>query len=164
MRKSEGVFRSLHPTHSISVWGKDAEVIADAHIKDFTPVGPNSPLHEVKRRKGKIVFLGCGLDANTSMHGIEEMVIPYYLYGLNYDYKLILQDGKVLKTDSLSHGFTDVDQRYDRVLDVLDKTDYSLGKTLNGDCYVLNAEAVWEKVLNKIKKDPMYFVDKKDEP
>jgi aminoglycoside 3-N-acetyltransferase len=163
MRKSGGVFRSVHPTHSISVWGKDAEAIAGAHIRDFTPVGPNSPLHEVKRRKGKIVFLGCELDANTSMHGVEEMVIPNYLYGPNYDYELILPDGKTLKTDILSHGFGDVEQRYDKILDVLAETDYAFGKVLNGDCYVLDAQAVWEKALKKLKEDLMYFVDKKEE-
>jgi aminoglycoside 3-N-acetyltransferase len=162
MRKSEGVFRSVHPTHSISVWGKDAQTITDAHIKDFTPVGPNSPLHEVKRRKGKTVFLGCTLHANTSMHGVEEMVIPYYLYGSNYDYDLILSSGETVKANILSHNFYDVNQRYDRILDVLDKTDYTFGKVLNGDCYVLNAEAVWEKALKKLKENPLYFVDKRD--
>jgi len=159
MRKSEGVFRSVHPTHSIAVWGKDAQEIAAAHIRDFTPVGANSPLHELKRRNGKIIMLGCGLEPNTSMHGIEEMTVPDYLYGVNYDYDLILYDGKKVKTNILSHNFSGVDQRYDKVLDVLDKTDYTFGKVLNADCYVLNAQAVWEKVLKKLKEVPRYFVE-----
>lgn len=163
MRSSEGVFRSVHPTHSIAVWGKDAQEIAGAHIKDFTPVGSNSPLRELKRRKGKIVMLGCGLKPNTSMHGVEEMVVTEYLYGANYDYELILSDGKRLKTDILSHNFNGVEQRYDKILDVLCETDYVAGKVLNADCYVLDAEAVWAKALKKLKEDPMYFVDKKPE-
>jgi aminoglycoside 3-N-acetyltransferase len=160
MRKKEGVYRSVHPTHSIAVWGKDAQEIAGAHIKDFTPVGANSPLHELKRRKGKIVMLGCDLEPNTSMHGIEEMVVPCYLYGANYDYELVLQDGKRIKNSVLSHNFDGIDQRYDKVLDVLEKTDYTHGKVLNADCYVLNAQAVWEKVLIKLKENPLYFVEK----
>jgi aminoglycoside 3-N-acetyltransferase len=163
MRKSDGVFRSAHPTHSIAVWGKDAQAITEAHLRDFTPVGPNSPLHELRRRKGKIVFLGCALYANTSMHGVEEMVIPYYLYGANYNYELILSCGTSIKTDVLSHNFSDVEQRYDRILDVLEKTEYTFGKVLNGDCYVLDAQAVWEKALKKLKEDALYFVDKKEE-
>ena len=162
MRKSKDVYRSVHPTHSIAVWGKDAQKIAEEHIKDFTPVGPNSPLHELKRRKGKIVMLGCTLKPNTSMHGIEEMAAPEYLYGANYDYTLVLSDGKTQKADILSHNFNDVEQRYERILDVLDKTDYTFGKALNADCYVLDAEALWEKVLKKLKEAPFYFVDKKD--
>jgi aminoglycoside 3-N-acetyltransferase len=160
MRKSEGVYRSVHPTHSIAVWGKDAQLIADAHIKDFTPVGPNSPLHEVRRRKGKIVMLGCGLEPNTSMHGVEEMVVPKYLYGANQEYTLILPDGNTVKTNILSHNFKGVEQRYDKIPDVLDKTDFTSGKVLNADCYVLNAQAVWEKALKKLKEDPLYFIEK----
>jgi len=160
MRKSSGVYRSVHPTHSIAVWGKDAKEIAAAHIKDFTPVGPNSPLHELKRRKGKIVMLGCGLEPNTSMHGIEEMTVPEYLYGENYDYELVLYDGRRVKTNILSHNFSGFEQRYDKIPDVLAEIDYTFGKVLNADCYVLNAEAVWEKALQKLKEDPLYFVDK----
>lgn len=160
MRKSEGVYRSVHPTHSIAVWGKDAEEIAAAHIRDFTPVGPNSPLHELRRRKGKIVMLGCGLEPNTSMHGVEEMAVPEYLYGANYEYDLVLADGKRQKTNILSHNFNGVEQRYDKILSVLDKTDYTSGKVLNAKCYVLNAEAVWEKALEKLRDDPLYFIEK----
>jgi aminoglycoside 3-N-acetyltransferase len=160
MRNSKDVYRSVHPTHSIAVWGKDAQEIAGAHIKDFTPVGPNSPLHELRRRKGKIVMLGCSLKTNTSMHGVEEMVIPEYLFGINYEYELILPGGKSIKTNILSHNFKNVEQRYGRILDVLAKTDYAFGKVLNADCYVLDAEAVWEKALNKLRKAPLYFVDK----
>jgi len=162
MRKSAGVFRSVHPTHSIAVWGKDAKEIADAHIKDFTPVGVNSPLHELRRRKGKIVMLGCGLKPNTSMHGVEEMVVTEYLYGRNYDYQLVLADGSIVKNNVLSHNFKGVEQRYDKILKVIDKSDYTRGNVLNAECYVLNAEAVWEKALAKLKKTPLFFIDKKE--
>jgi len=162
MRNSDGVFRSVHPTHSITVWGKDAKEIADAHIKDFTPVGANSPLHELRRRKGKIVMLGCGLEPNTSMHGVEEMTAPEYLYGRNYDYELILSGGSRLKTNVLSHNFKGVVQRYDKIINVLDKCDYSYGDVLNAECYVLDAEAVWEKALVKLRKSPLFFIDKKN--
>ncbi|MDR0323730.1 MAG: AAC(3) family N-acetyltransferase, partial [Treponema sp.] len=117
------------------------------------------PLHELKRRNGKIVMLGCTLKPNTSMHGIEEMVVPAYLYGANYDYVLVLPDGKSVKTNILSHNFNNVEQRYERILDVLDKTDYTFGKVLNADCYVLDAQAVWEKALNKLKENSLFFID-----
>jgi aminoglycoside 3-N-acetyltransferase len=93
------------------------------------------------------------------MHGIEEMVVPAYLYGANYDYVLVLPDGKSVKTNILSHNFNNVEQRYERILDVLDKTDYTFGKVLNADCYVLDAQAVWEKALNKLKENSLFFID-----
>ena len=55
------------------------------------------------------------------------------------------------------------EQRYDRILDILDETDYQVGNVLEAKCYVLNAQAVWEKALAMLKKNPYYFVDKKDE-
>jgi aminoglycoside 3-N-acetyltransferase len=88
------------------------------------------------------------------------MVVPNYLYGANYDYDIVLPDGQYLKTNILSHNFSGVEQRYDKILDVLAKTDYTYGKVLNADCYVLDAQALWGKVLVKLKENPMYFVDK----
>ncbi|MEG0453369.1 MAG: AAC(3) family N-acetyltransferase [Coprobacillus sp.] len=162
MRKSEGVYRSINPTHSIAIWGKDAKEIAKAHQRDFSPVGPSSPLHEVKRRHGKIIMLGCGLLCNTSIHGVEEMQVPGYLYRGNFDYDVVLEDNTHIKMDVLRHDFKGYDQRYDRILDLLDESEYQVGHVLEAECYVLDAYAVWTKALNKIKEDAYYFVDKKE--
>ena len=160
MRKSEGCYRSVHPTHSIAVWGKDAQLIAEAHIRDFTPVGPNSPLHEARRRNGKIIMLGCPLETNTSMHGVEEMIVPPYLYSKSFDYDLVLSDGTQIKQSYLRHGFGEsVDQRYERIIEVLAESEYCCGKVLNADCTVMNAWAVWDVGLKKLREDIFYFVD-----
>lgn len=165
MRKSSDCFRSVHPTHSIAVWGKDAKSIAEAHIRDFTPVGPNSPLHEVRRRGGKIMILGCPLTTNTSMHGVEEMIVPPYLYSKSIDYELVLQDGTRVWQSYLRHGFGDkYQQRYERILDVISSSDYLTGKVLNADCTVMDAEAVWSAGLKKLREDILYFVDVKNTP
>jgi len=159
MRKSEGVVRSVHPTHSVAIWGKDAKEIADTHIRDFTPVGPNSPFHEVRRRSGKIIMLGCGLESNTSMHGVEELIAPPYVYGSNCDYTLTLENGEVVTQAYLNHGFDEIHQRYERILHLLSPDEYRQGKVLNADCTVYNAKAVWEKGIKKLREDKFYFVD-----
>jgi len=159
MRQSEGVVRSVHPTHSVAIWGKDAKEIAAAHIRDFTPVGPNSPFHEVRRRNGKIIMLGCGLESNTSMHGVEELVVPPYVYGENTDYELVAEDGKSVVQAYLNHGFNGIHQRYERILDLLSPGEYWQGKVLNADCTVYSAKAVWEKGIKKLREDKYYFVD-----
>ncbi|MGX6978068.1 AAC(3) family N-acetyltransferase [Vagococcus elongatus] len=160
MRLSEGVFRSVHPTHSVTAWGKDAEEITKHHFKDFSPVGPNSPFREVYRREGKIVMLGAPLARNTSLHGVEEMILPDYLFRGNFDYEIRLPDNKVMTMNVLRHDFSGYEQRYDRVLDILAKEDYQCGKVLQGTCCVMNAKAVWEKALVKYQEDSHYFVDK----
>ena len=42
-RKREGVLRSLHPTHSVAGWGKDAECFLRDHDKSPTPFGYDTP-------------------------------------------------------------------------------------------------------------------------
>lgn len=160
MRKSEGVFRSIHPTHSVTAWGKNAKEITRHHYKDFSPVGPNSPFREVYRRNGKIVMLGAPFARNTSLHGVEEMVLPDYLFRGNFDYEIILPGNKRMTMDVLRHDFSGYEQRYDRVLNILSEKDYQRGEVLYGDSCVMNAKAVWEKALAKYKEDNYYFVDK----
>jgi len=160
MRKSPDVIRSVHPTHSVAIWGRDAQKIADVHLRDFTPVGANSPFREVARRRGKIVMLGNPLETNTTMHGVEEMVVPPYLYSKNNDYELTTSSGEKLVQGYLRHGFTDaVEQRYERIVNLLDKNECKTGKVLNASCTVMDAAAVWTKGLKKLREDIFYFVD-----
>lgn len=160
MRLSENVVRSVHPTHSVTAWGKDAHAMTQDHYKDFTPVGPNSPFREVYRRNGKIVMLGAPLARNTSLHGVEEMILPDYLFTTNYDYEITLSNKEKITMNVLRHDFDGYVQRYDRILDILDEEDFKCGTVLNGPCCVMNAKAVWEKALIKYKEDSHYFIDK----
>lgn len=161
MRQSPDVLRSVHPTHSILAWGKDAVAMTQNQQKDHTPVGPNSPLREVYRRNGKIVMLGAPFARNTSLHGVEEMILPDYLFTTTYDYEVTLANGEKITMPSLRHDFSRHTQRYDRVLDILAPEDYQVGQVLQGTSCVMNAKAVWEKALAKYKEDLYYFVDEK---
>ena len=60
----------------------------------------------------------------------------------------------------LSKYFSRHEQRYDRVLNILEEgVDYKIGQVLNGQTCVMNAPAVWDKALVKYKEDSHYFVD-----
>lgn len=160
MRKDPEAIRSAHPTHSLAVWGKDAKLFTEKHHLDHTPVGVNSPLSEAYRRGGKIVMLGAPFARNTSLHGVEEKILPEYLFTTNYDYSVTLENGKTIKMDVLRHDFNGFEQRYDRVLDILEENvDYKIGNVLNAHVCVMNAPAVWEKALQKYKEDILYFTD-----
>lgn len=161
MRLSKDVFRSVHPTHSLAVWGKDAESFTQNHYKDHTPVGVNSPLSEAYRRGGKIVMLGAPFARNTSLHGVEEKILPDYLFTTNYDYDITLANKDQITMHVLRHDFDGFEQRYDRILNILEEgVDYQVGNVLNGRTCVMNAPAVWDKALVKYKEDIHYFIDK----
>ncbi|MHC5268810.1 AAC(3) family N-acetyltransferase [Enterococcus sp. LJL98] len=161
MRLSKDVYRSVHPTHSLAAWGKDAEEITRNHHFDHTPVGVNSPLSEVYRRNGKIVLLGCPFERNTSLHGVEEMILPDYLFTTNYDYEITLANQEKITMNVLRHDFEKHAQRYDRVIGLLSEADYKIGDVLNGPTCVMKARPTWDKALLKYREDIMYFVDDK---
>lgn len=162
--KVEGVKRSIHATHSCCVYGKYADEIISGHELDLTPVGENSPFAKLPRYNGKILMLGCGTRCNTLMHGVEETVDNPYVMDKNYtiNYTLIAGD-KVINQTAKRHHFLDenrnhIEQRYDRVVDLLSKDEVSFGKVLDADCVLMSAKAVWEKGQSKMKEDNLYFV------
>lgn len=75
-RRSAGVVRSVHPTHSVAVWGRDREAVIRDHWSCATPCGAGTPYLRLAEMGGKVVFLGVGIDTMTYFHGIEEQLEP----------------------------------------------------------------------------------------
>ncbi len=71
-RKRPGVVRSLHPTHSVNAWGRDAAEYAAGEEKAVTPCPRNGCWGKLYDRRAKILLLGCGLNRNTFIHSVEE--------------------------------------------------------------------------------------------
>lgn len=156
-RKREGVIRSIHPTHSVCGLGKYAEEILSQHIETDTPAGAKSPFALLPKYKGKVLMLGCGLRPNTSMHAIEELTRPDYLMNKERTmYTLIDKNGEKTEKVYETHNFTKTIQRYDRLADVMEITS---GKVLEAQCYLIDAETMWERANEQYKRDAHYFVD-----
>ena len=160
-----GVKRSLHATHSCCAIGKNAEEIVSGHHLDETPVGKNSPFAKLPEYSGKILFLGCSTNRNTSMHGVEELCEPPYLFNREKKITYTLDDGegKVYTRESIRHYFlkedgTHYDQKYSRMEGLLSDGEIRRGKILMADCTVMDALAVWEKGVQAIKSNPYFFV------
>ncbi len=159
-RKRPGVKRSLHPTHSVCAIGKHADHLLKDHYLDCTPCGVNSPFSKLREVGGHLLFLGCSLNTNTSMHGVEELSAPPYLYGETLEYTLEAIDGKVTKRSYKTHNFQGYEQRYNRVLNILSKDDYAFGKVVKADAYLLKSNPLWEKAHGQLMNDPFGFVDR----
>ena len=151
--------RSIMPTHSVCGVGFHADDLLDEHHLDDTPCGPHSPYRKLKEINGQILFIGCGLKPNTSMHAIEELVEPPYLFGDYVDYEITLVDGSKETMKLRRHGFVGYEQRYDRVEDILNNPFLQKGKVLDADCYLLEAPALWEKAHERLLDDSLFFVD-----
>jgi len=159
-RQREGTQRSLHPTHSVCGVGKRASEILSGHENDTTPCGTNSPFYKLPQYDGQILFLGCGLRPNTSMHGIEELSEPPYLYDDLLDYKMTDTDGQTFMMTIRRHNFAGWVQRYDRLEQVLN---VQTGKILDADCHLVEASAMWSAAYEKLKLDPLFFVDRENQ-
>lgn len=163
-RQRPGVYRSIHPTHSVSAFGRDAEKMTRDHRQDITPVGPNSPFQKLRDMDGQILFIGCGLRPNTSMHGVEERVEPPYLfYPASVTYTCVDENGQTCQMNVRRHNFTDrgreVVQRYDRLSELMTGNTLLYGKLLKADCFLLEARAMWDTAEAALRQNPLYFVD-----
>jgi len=70
-RRRPGVARSLHPTHSLSVSGPDAEDFARGHERGETPFGLDTPWGELVRCGAKQLYLGTSVRPLTIYHAFE---------------------------------------------------------------------------------------------
>lgn len=159
-RRRPGTIRSVHPTHSVCGIGPGARRMLDGHLRDVTPCGGNSPYFKLGRESGQILFLGCGLRPNTSMHAVEELVDPPYLYDGWVDYWVRLADGNETGMRVRRHGFKGWRQRYDRIEGVMAGEGISSGRVLSSDCFLLEASDFWRKALRAIRADPLAFVER----
>jgi len=158
-RLREGTLRSIHPTHSVCAVGRLASKIIEHHIEDTTPCGENSPFHLLPDYDGQILMLGCGLKPNTSMHAIEELVEPPYLYKPPLEYYLTLTDGTQLTKAYKPHNFRGYEQCYERIEQVM-SSGLQHGRVLNAECYLIEARSLWDSVLSALRQNPLHFVDR----
>lgn len=157
--------RSLHPTHSCSAVGKNADFLCCEHYRDRTPVGPHSPFARLPLVNGKILILGSHPDHNTTLHGVEETAEPEYVFDRTAPILYTVTDasGCTAQITHLRHGFhfpdRYYDQKYARIIDLLDETEVHTGKVLDADCVLMDAKAVWAKGHAALVKNPLHFVE-----
>lgn len=160
-RQREGSIRSIHPTHSVCGAGSQAVAICGDHQLDETPVGGHSPLRKVRDLGGQVVFLGCGMHPNTSMHGVEELARPPYLLREYYNYQITLADGTTSELRSRHHDFRGWRQRYERLEHCLEiGTDLHVGRVLQATVHIVEAQALWERALAEYRRNPFAFVER----
>ena len=72
-RRSPDVIRSVHPTHPVAIWGADAKEWSLGHAQAETPCGAGSPYRKLLDMRGRILFLGTGIESFTFLHTLEEI-------------------------------------------------------------------------------------------
>ena len=95
-RKRPGVSRSIHPTHSVAVWGRHAEHVLAGH-PGASALGVGSPFHRLSRLGGKVLMIGVTYTTCSLVHVAEAIAqVPYmdvFYPGYERDLRARLESG-----------------------------------------------------------------------
>ena len=162
-RQMDGVLRSLHPTHSIAAWGKDAQKYILGHEK-FEALGEGTTLFRFARTGGKILMIGCDLEACTMVHEAEwEAQVPYL--DINYDpdwgrEALYYDDeGELIRVHyenipGCSHGFV---KSQPGLIDTGCLEEISLNQEVS---YLANANCLLNYLVNRLIEEPYFLLER----
>jgi len=96
-------FRSLHPTHSVCAFGKNAEIFVKGEEKCTTPCPENGVWARLYNIGAKIILIGVGLNRNTYIHAIDEMLNLKGRLSEPFSLTIIDSNGKEYKTSFRHH-------------------------------------------------------------
>jgi aminoglycoside 3-N-acetyltransferase len=161
-RTRAGTLRSVSPTHSVCGVGPQAARLLERHHLDETPGGANSPFRALRDAGGWILMLGCGLAPSTSMHAVEELVKPPYLFGDTVTYRVLLVDGTETRIRCRRHAFRGFVQRYDRIAALLPPGALKVGTVLSATVHLLDCAPMWEAAERALRADPFHFVERRE--
>lgn len=159
--------RSLHPTHSMVVFGKDAAVFAAGEETMITPAHPNGCYGKIFARGGYIMLVGVGHNRNTYLHCVEEMLeVPNRLAVEPRTATVRYKDGHIEKQLIYPHdaiGLGDVSLRYPKFEDAFRYYNCIVdGKIGDADvqlCSARGMKAVMEQVYIKNNREELLWND-----
>ncbi len=94
--KRAGVVRSLHPTHSLAVYGKDSKEYMKGEDEVSTPCAVGGCYDRLRERNGKILLLGVNHIRNTFIHGVEEILqVPERFTEKPVLFQIVMPDGSL---------------------------------------------------------------------
>jgi aminoglycoside 3-N-acetyltransferase len=157
-RKRPGVFRSLHPTHSVAAAGKEAKEFIAGHENFDSPAHRNSPWGKLYDRNAVILFIGTALSCNTFLHGVEEWLpVPGMLTDKPQDLIIRTADNRKIKRPSRRH--LGQHSAWYHLMEQPFRENDALKEGSFGDAhvYLLDARKAGDTVYSLLKKQPLFF-------
>lgn len=144
--------RSLHPTHSVAGFGKNAAAFLAGEEKSGSPTPPGGVMHRLADVGAKILLIGVGNDKNTFIHSLdEEADIPDRLSQEGFDLTITDQNGNTHVTNYRGHHCSrheDVSENYPNFETALVATGaQSFGKLGSAQVRIVDAAKCREVIL-----------------
>ena len=168
-RKRPGVVRSLHPTHSMAVYGKGAMEYVKGEENCTTPCPPKGCWGRLKDIRAKILLLGVTHTRNTYIHSIEESFnIPERFTDKPVQFQIKMPDGNLKTVDMYRHYNRinpHISEDYDKMKSGYEKT--GAAKTVrlgDAECILCDAAKLFEVTGRILTKEPNCFIERETIP
>ncbi len=152
--------RSLHPTHSVAVFGKGGAEYIKGEEKCATPAPVGSAISRLYEEKGKILLIGVGHERNTYLHSVDERLnVPNRLSEDTFTVTITDYNGNTLKsppfhrhsTKGISIGLSNYYPNYKAAFEYAGAVTYHrLGNALVYCCDAVRmtevVKTIWERV------------------
>lgn len=148
-RTREGVVRSLHPTHSIAAFGKQAEEYIKGDELANTPCPPTGCFGRLRDIHAKILLIGVTHVRNTYIHSVEESFdVPERFTAEQYPFQVKMPDGTLKDVPMYRHD-NPVNPHISEEYDKLMKGFYDTGVTTKGkfgdaECILCDVQKLYE--------------------
>lgn len=156
-RKSAGVVRSRHPTHSVAVWGRRLELVSD-HDRT-APLGVDSPFHRAAKVGAKVLLIGVEMNRCSLVHVAEAIMdVPYLGKAVYADYErnLVLVDGDGTVHPYLPRDVPGDSAAFDKVqrrMEGLNPIHH--GRLGDANCLLFYGETVLKEAVAMLREDPV---------
>jgi len=165
-RKTKGFIRSMHPTHSVCAYGKNAKWYVDHDLNATTPVGINNCFGILKDLNAKIMFIGAPLSKNTFIHSIEEEFDVAERF-TNHIYHFISKDNDKYVEFNMPKHYSKynphLSEHYEKLLPIFLQKKIAMEFMLgNAKSYLIDAKKSYELVCDILNKDIHAFDSFKD--
>jgi len=156
--KRKGVLRSLHPTHSLSAFGKAVAGFAAGEENVDVPCARDGCYGKLLDLNAKIILAGVTLNRCTFLHGTEDwMGVPGYLTDYHQPLQIKKHDGTIINRPMRRHANSSSDN-YDRILPHLkSQSAITFGKFGNADCMVISTQNLNTIASEVLAKDINFF-------
>lgn len=167
MRRT-GVWRSLHPTHSVAALGIGAEsYISGEELRD-TPCSREGCYGKLYDMGAQVLFLGCSLKRNTILHGVEEWnSVPGRLTETTALFRIRMPDGSMLDRPMHLHDQSqgDISRNYDKIGPILfERKIARRGRFGDAECVLCDVRGMADCVSEYLRLDPDLFLDDRPVP
>ena len=161
--RQPGVVRSQHPSHSLAISGPGAEDLCRDHQLRETPCGAGTPYLQIAEGNSSVLMFGATMDSYTLYHTAEDSAGVPYLYMPEQVTLRTLGADDVVKSVQMWRQDMSVARRFEATADwlveqgLLVRRKLGLGELL----FIPSARALHERVVEEMRRDPLFLVETK---